>query len=155
MTSENPQAILLMGATATGKTDLAVALAERFPVEIISVDSALIYKEMTIGTAKPDAALLRRAPHFLIDILDPAQSWSVWDFVKQATRLITEINERGHIPLLAGGTMMYFHALEQGMNDLPVSDEQTRRVLNQQLEEEGLDACTLSYRGLIPIAPRV
>ena len=96
---QQPEAILLMGATATGKTELAVKLAEQFPVEIISVDSALIYKDMDIGTAKPDAELLQRAPHFLIDIINPSQRWSAWDFVKQATGLISEINARGNIQI--------------------------------------------------------
>lgn len=143
-----PRAILLMGATATGKTDLAVAMSERFPVEIISVDSALIYKQMNIGTAKPDAQLLTRAPHFLIDIVDPAESWSVWDFVSEATRLITEINARGQVPLLAGGTMMYFNALEQGMNDLPVADKAIRESLKLQLEGEGLAALYAELAGI-------
>lgn len=136
--SKQPQAILLMGATATGKTDLAVNLAQRFPVEIVSVDSALIYREMNIGTAKPDASVLQQAPHFLIDILDPAESWSVWDFVQQATQLIIEINQRGHIPLLVGGTMMYFNALQQGMNELPMANDRIRDNLNNRLQQEGL-----------------
>lgn len=139
-----------MGATATGKTDLAVKLAENYPVEIISVDSALIYKSMDIGTAKPDAQLLQRAPHFLIDILDPAEKWSAWDFVQQATGLITEINERGNIPLLVGGTMMYFNALEQGMNDLPMADETMRHQLNQQLQLEGLESLYAELKEIDP-----
>ncbi len=134
------KAILLMGATATGKTDLAVELVQRFPMEIISVDSALIYREMDIGTAKPSAETLQQAPHYLIDILDPAESWSVWDFMQQAQSLISEINQRGNIPLLVGGSMMYFNALEQGMHDLPVADEQLRQSLNQRLGNEGLPA---------------
>jgi len=137
---QNPRAILLMGATATGKTDLAVAMAERFPVEIISVDSALIYRGMDIGTAKPDAETLQRAPHFLIDIVDPVQSWSAWDFVQQATTLINDISLRGHIPLLVGGTMMYFNALQQGMNDLPVADENIRTELNARVQQYGLES---------------
>ncbi len=145
-----PQAILLMGATATGKTDLAVKLTEKYPVEIISVDSALIYKGMDIGTAKPDQALLQRAPHYLVDIIDPAQRWSAWDFVKQATDLITEINSRGNIPLLVGGTMMYFNALEQGMNNLPMADEGIRHQLNQRLEIEGLAALYAELETLDP-----
>lgn len=137
---EKPRAILLMGATATGKTDLAVKLSERFPLEIISVDSALIYREMDIGTAKPDSETLKKAPHFLIDILDPAQSWSAWNFVQQATELIEQINQRNHIPLLVGGTMMYFNALEQGMGPLPQSDASTRLFLNEQLRQRGLQS---------------
>ncbi|MDJ0834309.1 MAG: tRNA (adenosine(37)-N6)-dimethylallyltransferase MiaA [Gammaproteobacteria bacterium] len=134
------KAILLMGATATGKTDLAVELVQRFPLEIISVDSALIYREMDIGTAKPSAEILHKAPHFLIDILDPAESWSVWDFMRQAQGLISEINQRGHMPLLVGGSMMYFNALEHGMHELPVADEQLRQSLNQRLRDQGLPA---------------
>lgn len=134
------EAILLMGATATGKTDLAVRLAEKFPVEIISVDSALIYRGMDIGTAKPDTELLQRAPHFLIDIIDPSERWSAWSFVNQAEKLIVEINSRGNIPLLVGGTMMYFRALEQGLNNLPMADDEIREQLKQQLEKQGLDS---------------
>ncbi len=134
------KAILLMGATATGKTDLAVELVQRFPLEIISVDSALIYREMDIGTAKPSADVLKKAPHFLIDILDPAQSWSVWDFIQQARGLISEINQRGNIALLVGGSMMYFNALEHGLNDLPMADEGLRQALNRRLADEGLPA---------------
>ena len=140
MSQIKPRAILLMGATATGKTDLAVNMVERFPVEIISVDSALIYRDMNIGTAKPDASILQRAPHYLIDILDPAQSWSAWDFVQQALDLIGEINQRGNIPLLVGGTMMYFNALQQGMNDLPMADAMVRETLNSRVQQEGLEA---------------
>ncbi len=139
MTSAKPRAILLMGATATGKTDLAVHMVERFPVEIISVDSALIYRDMNIGTAKPDPLTLQRAPHYLIDILDPAQSWSAWDFVQQAVGLIKEINQRGKIPLLVGGTMMYFNALQQGLNDLPMADETIREALSLRIQQEGLE----------------
>ncbi|MCK4710972.1 MAG: tRNA (adenosine(37)-N6)-dimethylallyltransferase MiaA [Gammaproteobacteria bacterium] len=145
------KAILLMGATATGKTDLAVKLVEKFPVEIISVDSALIYKTMDIGTAKPDAELLQRAPHYLIDIIDPAERWSAWDFVRQATNLISEINARVNIPLLVGGTMMYFNALEQGLNDLPMADEDLRQQLNQELQDDGLDSL---YAQLSEIDPQ-
>ena len=129
-----------MGATATGKTDLAVRLAQQFPVELISVDSALIYTEMNIGTAKPEPEVLARAPHHFIDIIDPDQSWSAWEFVQQASELIRDINQRGKLPVLVGGTMMYFNALEQGLNDLPMADEKTRAELNQRLRVEGLPA---------------
>ncbi len=144
------RAFLLMGATATGKTDLAVSLVQEFPVEIISVDSALIYRGMDIGTAKPDATTLESAPHHLIDIIDPAQRWSVWDFVSQATLLIREMNQRGRIPLLVGGTMMYFNALEQGLNKLPVADEGLRRDLKQRLQQEGIGAL---YQSLSEVDP--
>jgi tRNA dimethylallyltransferase len=99
----------------------------------------LIYRDMNIGTAKPDAETLHRAPHYLIDILDPAQSWSAWDFVQQAQSLIYEINQRGKTPLLVGGTMMYFNALQQGLNDLPMADEMIREALNLRLQQEGLE----------------
>ncbi len=137
---DKPRALLIMGATATGKTDLAVQLAERFAVEIISVDSALIYRDMDIGTAKPDAQTLQRAPHHLIDILDPAQSWSVWEFVQAAMPLIREIHARGRVPLLVGGTMMYFNALQQGLNNLPPTNAAIRQALNEQLQAQGLAA---------------
>lgn len=133
------RAILLMGATATGKTDLAVRLAERFNVELISVDSALIYRDMNIGTAKPGPEILSQAPHHLIDIIDPSEAWSAWNFVSSARKLIEDINQRGKIPLLVGGTMMYFHALEQGMNQLPQSDPEVRKNLLQVLDDQGLE----------------
>lgn len=133
-----PGAILIMGATATGKTELALAIAERFDVEIISVDSALIYREMDIGTAKPASELLASVPHHLVDIIDPVAAWSVWDFVEQSRQLVAEISERGRIPLLAGGTMMYFNAFEKGLNRLPAADSALRRRLDHEAREQGL-----------------
>ncbi len=135
-----PGIICLMGATATGKTELAIEIAERFPVELISVDSALIYRDMNIGTAKPDADLLKKAPHFLIDIIDPAENYSAWDFVTQVTQLIKDISRRGNIPLLVGGTMMYYHALEAGLNRLPQADEAIRSRLEAEANEIGWPA---------------
>jgi tRNA dimethylallyltransferase len=132
-----PPVIFLMGATATGKTDLAVEIAKRFPVELISVDSALIYRHMNIGTAKPDAELLSQAPHFLIDIIDPAENYSAWDFVQDANQLILQISQRGNIPLLVGGTMMYYHALENGLNELPQADPSIRTQLNDEASKIG------------------
>jgi tRNA dimethylallyltransferase len=139
-----PGVILLMGATATGKTELALAIAERFEVEIISVDSALIFRDMNIGTAKPDAELLASAPHHLVDIIDPADAWSVWDFVEQSRRLVAEISARGRIPLLVGGTMMYFNAFENGLNRLPAADPVLRQRLDREAREQGL--CALHQR---------
>jgi tRNA dimethylallyltransferase len=136
----SPGVILLMGATATGKTELALAISQRFEIEIINVDSALIFRDMNIGTAKPDAALLASVPHHLIDIIDPADAYSVWDFVEQSRQLVDEIAQRGRIPLLAGGTMMYFHAFEQGLNRLPAADPALRQRLDREIRELGLTA---------------
>ena len=135
---DEPGVILLMGATATGKTELALAIAQRFDVEIISVDSALIFRGMDIGTAKPDATMRAAVPHHLIDILDPAYRWSVWEFVEACTRLVAEISARGRIPLLAGGTMMYYNAFERGLNRLPAADPELRRQLDNEAREQGL-----------------
>ena len=128
----------LLGPTAVGKTDLAVEWAERFNCDIISVDSALVYRGMNIGTAKPDAATLQKAPHRLIDILDPADSYSAADFCSDAIREIDKSLQQGRIPLLVGGTMLYFRALQQGLTDLPPADPQIRYVLDAQLVATGL-----------------
>jgi tRNA dimethylallyltransferase len=121
-----------MGPTASGKTALAVSLVERFPLEIISVDSALVYRGMDIGTAKPDAATLARAPHHLLDIRDPTEAYSAAAFCDDARQLMADIVARGRVPLLVGGTMLYFRALLQGLDDLPRADA----ALRQQLEAE-------------------
>ena len=121
-----------MGPTASGKTRLALALAERWPVEIISVDSALVYRGMDIGTAKPSPEERARVPHHLIDLIDPAQSYSASRFVADVTRLVDEIRARGRIPLLVGGTMMYFNALQKGLAMLPEADPALRAWLQQQ-----------------------
>lgn len=133
-----PPAVFLMGPTASGKTALAVELVKRRPLEIISVDSALVYRGLDIGTAKPDAALLREAPHRLIDIRDPAQSYSAAEFREDALREMAEITRRGRIPLLAGGTMLYFRALEHGLSDLPKADPAIRARLENELAALGL-----------------
>jgi tRNA dimethylallyltransferase len=135
-----PSVILLMGATATGKTELSLEISKRFPVEIISVDSALIYRDMDIGTAKPGAEILSSVTHHLIDIIDPAEQYSVWDFVQQSRQLALDISSRGRIPLLVGGSMMYCNAFELGLNRLPVADEQLRRRLDQEAQESGWEA---------------
>ncbi len=126
-----------MGATATGKTELALEIARRFEIEIISVDSALIYRGMDIGTAKPAPEILHQFPHHLVDIIDPAEQFSAWDFVQQSQRLVAEISARGRLPLLVGGTMLYYHAFEQGLNRLPEADEALRRRLDQEAREHG------------------
>ena len=132
-----PPAIFLMGPTASGKTGVAVELAQTLPVEIISVDSALVYRGMNIGTAKPDAATLARAPHHLIDIRDPAESYSAAAFCRDALRLMHDITERGKIPLLAGGTMLYFRALQHGLSPLPEADPAVRAALDAVIAEHG------------------
>ena len=129
-----------MGATATGKTELALAIADRFPVEIVSVDSAQVYRGMDIGTAKPAAAVLESVPHHLVDIIDPAQPFSAWSFVERCNRLVLEIHARGRTPLLAGGTMLYFQALERGLNRLPEADAALRRRLDGEAAASGWPA---------------
>lgn len=135
-----PPAVFLMGPTASGKTDLAAALVERGPFEIISVDSALVYRGMDIGTAKPDAALLARAPHRLIDILDPAQSYSAAEFRADALREMQAITDAGRIPLLVGGTMLYFRTLLEGLADLPAADPVVRSEIEALAAREGWPA---------------
>jgi tRNA dimethylallyltransferase len=137
---ERPLAILLMGPTASGKSAVAVELAKRLPVEIVSVDSAQIYRGMNIGTAKPDIATRLRFPHHLIDIVDPTQSYSVAQFRTDALSVMEDIVERGRIPLLAGGTMLYFKALIEGMSDLPQADPATRTVIDAMAAEAGWPA---------------
>lgn len=132
--------ILLMGPTASGKTGLALALSERMPVEIISVDSAQVYRGMDIGTAKPDWAMRARVPHHLIDLLDPAESYSAARFAKDALRLIGEIRARGRVPLLVGGTMLYYRALTQGFSALPPADAQLRTQLEAEAARAGWPA---------------
>lgn len=132
-----PHVICLYGPTAAGKTGLAIALTQHLPCDIISVDSALIYRGMDIGTAKPNAAELAQAPHRLIDICDPAESYSAAQFAADARREIDDIIARGRIPLLVGGTMLYFKALLEGMSQLPQADAVIRATLNQELEQRG------------------
>lgn len=134
-----PTALFLMGPTASGKTDLAIELCENLPCEIISVDSALIYRGMDIGTAKPSAIELKKAPHKLIDILDPAQSYSVAEFRRDALLAMQESVAKGKIPLLVGGTMMYYKALIDGLSPLPESDQNVRRAIEKQAETSGWD----------------
>jgi tRNA dimethylallyltransferase len=139
-TPSHPPAIFLMGPTASGKTALAVSLVERFPLEIISVDSALVYRGMDIGTAKPDAATLARAPHHLLDIRDPTDAYSAAAFCDDARRLMAAIVARGRVPLLVGGTMLYFRALLRGLDDLPRADPSLRKKLEVAAAARGWPA---------------
>lgn len=129
-----------MGPTASGKTDLALELATRFDVEIISVDSAMVYRGMDIGTGKPDSDALRRVPHHLIDILDPTEAYSAGRFVADARRLIFDIAARGRIALLVGGTMLYFRALTRGLAELPAADPHIRAAIEAQAVQLGWPA---------------
>jgi tRNA dimethylallyltransferase len=129
-----------MGPTASGKTELAVELHERFPVDIISVDSALVYRGMDIGTAKPDAATLARAPHALIDIRDPAESYSAAEFREDALQEMAQSAGRGRVPLLVGGTMLYFRALTKGLATLPSASPAVRAALEAEARERGWPA---------------
>ena len=135
-----PPAIFLMGPTASGKTGLAVELLQHLPIELISVDSALVYKGMDIGTAKPDAATLAVAPHHLIDVIEPTHVYSAAHFRKDALRLMADITSRGKIPLLVGGTMLYFKALQGGLSQLPEADIEVRARLDAQALEIGWPA---------------
>jgi tRNA dimethylallyltransferase len=145
-------AILLMGPTASGKTDLAISLCKRFPCDVISVDSALVYRGMDIGTAKPDAEILRRTPHRLIDIRDPEESYSAGEFVRDAYREMDEIFAAGRIPLLVGGTMMYFRALTQGIAALPSADEDIRRAIDADAKDRGWPALHEDLQRVDPAA---
>lgn len=129
--------IFIMGPTATGKTDAAAYLSECFPVELISVDSSLVYRGMDIGTAKPDKKFLQRYPHHLVDIREPDQTYSVADFVEDTVKLIKTITEKGKIPILVGGTSFYFSAIEKGIPELPGANEQVRAQINTEAERIG------------------
>ena len=143
-----PKAFAVLGPTAGGKTGLALRLAQRFPLEIISLDSALVYRGMDIGTAKPTAEELASVPHHLIDIISPLQSYSAAEFAADCLRLCGEISARGRMPLIVGGTMMYFHALVNGLNDLPQADAGVRAQLQAQKAEQGVEGL---YRRLCEV----
>ena len=133
-------AILLMGPTASGKTRLAIELARRFPVELISVDSAQVFRDMAVGTAKPDAATLAEFPHRLIDLISPEEAYSAARFRSDALAAMAEITARGKMPLLVGGTMLYFRALVEGLADLPAADPATRAAIDREAAARGWPA---------------
>ncbi|HCH49962.1 MAG TPA: tRNA (adenosine(37)-N6)-dimethylallyltransferase MiaA [Proteus sp.] len=151
-TQIKPKAIFLMGPTASGKTALAIALRQKLPVDIISVDSALIYRGMDIGTAKPDATEQSLAPHRLIDILDPALPYSAADFRRDALKAMDEISSAGRIPLLVGGTMLYFKALLEGLSPLPSADPEIRAEIEKKAMEQGWEAIHRELSLVDPVA---
>jgi tRNA dimethylallyltransferase len=132
--------LCLMGPTTSGKSAAALALAERMPIEIVSVDSALVYRGMDIGTAKPSVAERSAVPHHLIDLIDPAEAYSAARFVRDADEAIAAIRARGKVPLLTGGTMLYFKALRDGLDDMPSSDLAIREEIEREAADEGWDA---------------
>ena len=134
---ERAPVICLMGPTAAGKTSAALRIADEFPVALVSVDSALVYRGMDIGTAKPDPQTLARVPHELIDIRDPEEAYSAGDFVRDATATIRKIRAQGRIPLLVGGTMLYFRALIDGMAILPAADRRVRADIDREAAAAG------------------
>jgi len=147
-----PPAIFLMGPTASGKTALACSLADQFPLELVSVDSALVYRGMDIGTAKPDKATQARYPHALIDVRDPAQPYSAADFAADAVPAMKAITARGNIPLLVGGTGLYFRALHEGLSNLPEADPDVRARLAAEASQVGWAAMHQRLVQLDPIA---
>jgi tRNA dimethylallyltransferase len=144
-------AILLMGPTGSGKTELAAQLVSRLPLEIVSVDAAMVYRGMDIGTAKPPPEVLARAPHRLIDLIDPAESYSAARFLADAGAAMAEIASRGHIPLLVGGTMLYFRALQSGLAQLPAADPAIRQRLEARAVAEGWPALHAELALLDPV----
>ena len=146
-----PKLLCLAGPTASGKSAAARAIAERWPVEIINVDSATVYRGMDIGTAKPDATERAQVRHHLLDILDPAESYSAAAFRRDALQCVKEIRERGHIPLLAGGTMLYFKALREGLHDLPSADKAVREDLEQRAAISGWPSMHQALASIDPV----
>jgi tRNA dimethylallyltransferase len=146
-----PPLIALTGPTASGKTAAALALAQRWPVEIISVDSALVYRDMNIGTAKPSAQERSAVPHHLIDIRDPVQAYSAADFRRDALVLIEQIQQRGHRPLLVGGTLLYLKALTDGLHDMPTADPAVREEIARQAQAQGWRALHAQLAEVDPV----
>ncbi len=150
----HPPAVFLLGPTATGKSDLALRLAERFDAEIISIDSALIYRGMDIGTAKPNAAVRARVPHHLIDIVDPTERYSAGHFRHDALDAMQQVSARGKLPLLVGGTMMYYKALTEGLHELPRADAALRAEIEARAASEGWPALHKELARVDPASAR-
>lgn len=150
VSAERPEAIFIMGPTASGKTALAIALQQQLPVELINVDSAQVYRQLDIGSAKPDKATLAAAPHRLIDIRDPAEAYSAADFIADASREMAEISGRGKIPLLVGGTMLYFKALLEGLAEMPAANAEIRDEIQRQADRDGWAAVHEQLRAVDP-----
>ncbi|HVL74739.1 MAG TPA: tRNA (adenosine(37)-N6)-dimethylallyltransferase MiaA, partial [Noviherbaspirillum sp.] len=146
-----PLVVAILGPTASGKTAAALALAEALPCEIVSMDSALVYREMDVGTAKPTAAERAAVPHHLIDIIDPADAYSAMQFRGDALRLVEEIRARGRLPLLVGGTMLYYKALRDGLDALPEADPALRARLDEEAERFGVPALHARLAELDPL----
>ena len=144
-------ALCLAGPTASGKTAAALAIAEVLPVEIVSVDSALVYRGMDVGTAKPSAAERVRVPHHLVDVIEPTQAYSAAQFVTDAKRLIDEIRARGRVPLLVGGTMLYFKALFEGIDEMPAADAAVRAELEADAARRGWPALHAELAQVDPV----
>lgn len=152
MSKSLPLALFLMGPTASGKTELAIRLRQKYPVEIISVDSALIYKGMDIGTAKPDEQELALAPHRLINILDPKNAYSAADFRRDALTEMADIVAQGKIPLLVGGTMLYYKALLEGLSPLPAADPVIRQQIEEESQQKGWEALHQELAMIDPVS---
>ncbi|GAB1412401.1 hypothetical protein MASR1M97_11370 [Candidatus Desulfobacillus denitrificans] len=148
--SSLPPAICLMGPTASGKTAVSLELTLRFPLEIVSVDSAQVFIDMDVGTAKPDRATLEKFPHHLINLVTPEESYSAARFRADALRVMGEIAARGKVPLLAGGTMLYFKALREGLSDLPQADPELRRAIDAEAQARGWPALHAELAALDP-----
>jgi len=152
--TELPRAIFIMGPTASGKTALAIELSRHLPVELINVDSAQVYRQLDIGSAKPDAQTLEIAPHRLLNIRDPQQGYTAADFLVDAKAEMASIVAAGKIPLLVGGSMMYFKILLEGLSDLPEANQEIRDQLERRAEAEGWPSLYLELQKVDPVLPR-
>ncbi len=150
--ADSPIAVFIMGPTASGKTDLAISIFEEVPADLISVDSALVYRGMDIGTAKPDAQTLQRAPHELIDIIDPAEVYSAGQFRDDAMQLMGQGVAKQRTPVLVGGTMLYFNALQKGMADMPEVDEAVKQAIEQEAESGGIQLMHDRLKSVDPVS---